>query len=370
MSRPMSRRVKVALIVAGVALAGAVVVCIPHRAASTMTVTAQFEDSVGLYEGNAVSVLGMRIGEVASIVPKTTYVEVTLAIDKHIAIPADAQAVTVNTSLLTDRHIELTPAYRGGPTLKNGDVLGLARTRTPVEFDRTLRELDQLSSALSGDGRGSGPLSDLIGIGHAVTSGNGIGIKAALDELSQALRLGADNGVRTKSDIQSIVTKLSELTQAAADNDSTVRQFGANLRQVSAIVADERIGSGDTGKRLNGILAATADLLERNRDKLKDTLSDSAVLTGTLAEKQRELAETLDLLPLLAENFYNTVDTNSGSLRAHVALDKLMFDSGLGKEICNLINKKQLGCATGTIRDYGPDFGLSMMLDQMGAGQP
>jgi phospholipid/cholesterol/gamma-HCH transport system substrate-binding protein len=29
---------------------------------------------------------------------------------------------------------------------------------------------------------------------------------------------------------------------------------------------------------------------------------------------------------------------------------------------------KQLGCATGTLADYGPDFGLGKMLDLMGNG--
>lgn len=129
-----------------------------------LTVTAQFEDSVGLYEGNAVSVLGMPVGRVTEIAPKETYVEVTIVIDEHVDIPADVQAVTVSTSILTDRHIELTPPYRGGPTLTDGDIVSLARTRTPVEFDRTLAMADKLASALEGDGKGQGPLKDLIGL--------------------------------------------------------------------------------------------------------------------------------------------------------------------------------------------------------------
>jgi hypothetical protein len=37
----------------------------------------------------------------------------------------------------------------------------------------------------------------------------------------------------------------------------------------------------------------------------------------------------------------------------------------MAKEMCNLIGDKQLGCATGTIQDFGPDFGLTGMLELM-----
>ena len=33
------------------------------------------------------------------------------------------------------------------------------------------------------------------------------------------------------------------------------------------------------------------------------------------------------------------------------------------KEICNVLQMKDRGCATGTPKDFGPDFGLSSMLE-------
>jgi len=251
-TRKAARMTRKIMIVAAalIAAAVAVIVLVPHRVSRAIMVTAQFEDSVGLYIGNAVSVLGMPVGKVTSIVPNGSYVEVRLEIGDAVDLPADVQAVTVSTSVLTDRHIELTPVYRGGPKLRNGDVVGLARTRTPVEFDRTLAMVDKLSLTLSGDGQGHGPLADLVNIGDKITTGNGPNIKATLDELAQALRLGADNGTQTKKDIQAIATNLAELTQAAADNDSAIREFGSNIRQLSDILADEDLGTGNTGKQI------------------------------------------------------------------------------------------------------------------------
>ncbi|GAY13875.1 MCE family protein [Mycobacterium sp. shizuoka-1] len=355
----------VALIAVGVGI-GAVVV--PRLAHPPITVTAQFEDTVGLYEGNAVSVLGMSVGTVTSIVPKDRYVEVTLEIDKDVELPADVQAVTVSTSILTDRHVELTPPYRGGPKLQNGDVLGLGRTRTPVEFDRTLAMVDKLASALRGDNRGGGPIADLIGLSDQITVGNGADIKATLAQLSEALRLGSDNGASAKKDIQTIVNSLNTLLQAAADNDTAIREFGSNVRQLSNILAEEDLGTGTTGTKVNQILSQAASLLEKNRDNMKVTASDFQVITQALIDYRRELSEFFDVAPLMIDNVYNAVDPNAGSIRAHGLFDKLVFQGQFGKEICNLLGAKQLGCATGTLRDYGPDFGLIGMLELI-AGQ-
>ncbi|MFA4081381.1 MCE family protein [Mycobacteroides salmoniphilum] len=363
MNYKIVRAALLVLITTGVAMV--VFAVMPRAADHPMTVTAQFEDSVGLYLGNDVSVLGMPIGRVTGIAAKNSYVEVTLEIDKGVKIPAAAQAVTVSTSILTDRHIELTPAYRDGPTLRNGDVLGLARTRTPVEFDRTLAMVDKLSRALSGDNQGHGPMADLIGIGAQITSGNGPNIKATLDQLSEALRLSADSGNRSKKDIQAIVANLAELTQASADNDTAIRQFGSNVRRLSDILADEDLGTGSTGAKINQILDQAASLLNKNRDRLKGTVANAQTITTAINDNRRELAEFFDVAPLAIDNLYNAIDTNAGSFRVHGLVDKTLFNGQLAKEVCNLIGDKQLGCATGTIRDYGPDFGLTGMLELM-----
>ncbi len=90
----MSRQVKVivvALAVTAVLVAVGAFVVIPRLTHRQMAVTAEFEDAVGLYTGNAVSVLGIQVGKVTSIVAKDSYVEVKLAIDEGVDIPADVR---------------------------------------------------------------------------------------------------------------------------------------------------------------------------------------------------------------------------------------------------------------------------------------
>ncbi|MBS9535687.1 mammalian cell entry protein, partial [Mycobacterium sp. M1] len=71
----------------------------------------------------------------------------------------------------------------------------------------------------------------------------------------------------------------------------------------------------------------------------------------------------VDVLPMAMENIYNTIDTNNGSIRIHALVDKILIDSQGTKEICNMMHLRQLGCGTGTLADYGPDFGLTYVLD-------
>ncbi|MGV0634787.1 MCE family protein [Mycolicibacillus trivialis] len=367
----MSPRLRWFMIAAAVGVVAAVVAAlavIPRIVNRHITVTAHFEDVVGLYEGNGVSVLGMQIGKVTRIENENGYVAVTLSLDRGVAIPADAQAVTVSSSILTDRHVELTPPYRGGATLRDGDVLGLGRTRTPVEFGRTLSMVDKLGKALHGDDNGQGPLGDLVSLGSAITADNSAAIKATLDKLSQALRVGDDKGARSKESIQAIITSVADLTKAAADNDTEIREFSSNLRQLSDILAAEDLGSGTTGAKLNQILDQATRLLDDHREELTETFTQTHAITTTLTDNERELAELLDVAPLTVDNLYRIIDPVAGSLRAHALVDKLIFNGQFAKEMCNLMGLKQLGCATGTLKDYGPDFGLNQMLDLMANG--
>ncbi|OBH18197.1 MCE family protein [Mycobacterium sp. E3247] len=333
----------------------------------TIAVTAQFDSASGLYEGNAVAVLGMPVGKVTKINAKGGYVEVEFTVDRHVKVPATVQAVTVSTSILTDRQIELTPPYRGGPTLQNHDTIGLPRTKTPVEFSSVLNVLDKVTKSLEGDGHGGGPIADVLNGGAEVVNGNGEKIKAALGELSKALRLSSDRGATTREQITTIVRNISTLFDAVTANDAKLREFASTIHQVSQIMADEDIGNGSTGRRLDQLIQQAGDLLDANRDNIKRAALSGNTTLKMVTDQRRDLAELLDLAPLVADNAYNMIDRANGSVRARFLTDRLLFDSQYTKEICNLMGLRQLGCSTGTIQDFGPDFGLTYVLDGMAA---
>lgn len=360
-----SKRV-VALIAAlalGLLIVTAVAVQRMQLFAGSITLTAQFDSAAGLYEDNVVAVVGMPVGKIKKITPKGGYVEVEFSVDKNVKIPADAQAVTINTSILTARQIELTPPYRGGPVMADRTTIGLNRTKTPVAFDRVLDMLDKISKSLGGDGKGNGPVADLINAGAAVADGNGEQIKSALSELSRALRLSSEGGATTRDQLTSIITNLSSVMEAAARNDAKLREFGSTTRQLTKMLADEDLGTGRTGQKINELVTQATSLIQANRDHLKQAILNGDTAVATLIDKQREVAELLNLLPLTLENMYNIIDQNNGALRIHALVDKVLTETQGTKELCNMMHLRQLGCGTGTLQDYGPDFGLTYVLD-------
>ena len=158
----------------------------------------------------------------------------------------------------------------------------------------------------------------MINLGAQITSDSGPKIKATLDKLSQALRVGADKGERSKQNIQATITSVAELTQAAVDNDAAIREFGSNVRKLSDILADEGLGSGSTGAKANQILAEATRLLEGHRDELKYTFGSTRTIMTALTDNQRELKEFIDVGPMALDNAYNIIDANAGSFRGHM----------------------------------------------------
>lgn len=332
-----------------------------------ITLTAQFESASGLYESNVVAVLGMPVGTVTKITPMPGYVEVQFTVDKNVQVPVDAQAVTLSTSILTDRQVELSPPYRGGPTLKDGDTIGLDHTKTPVEFDRVLGMLDRLSLSLKGDGKGQGPVADIIDPAARMADGNGEKIKAGLGELSKALRLSAEGGTTTREQLTAIIKNVSSLFDAAAANDGKLREFASSVHQLSQILDDEALGTGSSGRRFNELVKQAGDIVEANRDHLKQTILNSNTALKAVVDNRREISEWIDVQPLAWDNMYNAVDQDNKRLRVRFMTDRLLFESQMDKEICNMMGLRQLGCSTGTLQDYGPDFGLTYVLDGLAA---
>ncbi|CAM2747789.1 MCE family protein [Skermania piniformis] len=348
-----------------VSAVGATSACAGAGSDHAMSVVAEFDNAAGLYVGNTVAVLGMPVGTVTAVEPRGTNVEVTMEIDRDIRIPADAKAVTLSTSVLTDRHVEFTPAYTDGPEMADGTRLGLDRTRTPVDFDRLLGAGERLSGSLQGATPGDGPVARLLGASAAIAGNSGPELRQTLDQLSTALRLGDDRGLATQDTLNQLMDQVATLLRAAAANDQTIRQFGGATGQLGQMAADLNIGTGDTGAKAVAVLRDADALLTDNADLLAATLGDGTTVTKALVDYRDQLAEFLDVTPMLLDNAWKAVDFDTGGIRVRSLLEKVAVEGQALKEVCNILGLRQLGCATGTLQDFGPDWGITSILEGM-----
>lgn len=335
-------------------------------ASGDIRITADFANIAGVYEGNDVALLGLKIGRIDKIEPHGTYVTVWMTIDGDRPVPADAIAATLSPSLVTNRHIELAPPYSGdGPKLADGDHIpcgspcgqpGPARTRTPVDIDRVLATVDDIATSLKSKGGAEGPLSGAAL--EQVLRGNGDKIRETIAALSQAVRLGVDNG----DAISRIIVRLNEITQIIAANDQAVRDFSGRTTQLSQLLAEQSPGLQAVLTQLNDFLANTSSVLDQRGGHLGEALTGLTETTDQLRRNARNLVEIVDVAPLLFSNIDRAVNRESGQVRLHFLVDKSLLDGEMLSLFCERIQMRSEGCRTGKVEDFGPDFGLTAAL--------
>lgn len=316
------------------------------------TYTAYFDSAAGLYEGNDVAVLGMPVGRITALHPEGTRVRVELAVDSDISIPADATAAIVNTSIVTTRHVELTPVYTGGDTLAHGGTL--AHTASPVEIGTLFDSVNDLVANLKGTEGGQRPIADLVDITAGIADGNGERLREALTALEKASKTGATNA----DGIGEVIKNAGILTDALVANYPKMLAFSNSVTKVSEMLGDESVGLQATLANVNQTLENTAAFLEGNAGTLSSSMTNLASLSANLSDYSRQLVDTIDMGPLLFQNLANSVSAEQGAWRAQVLLDKSLLDNEMLSRFCEAVNLHKNGCRTGQLTDFGPDLGV------------
>jgi virulence factor Mce-like protein len=324
----------------GVALAAAVVLLAALgwtilRPAGQYRVTAWFEQTVGLYPGSDVRVLGIAVGEITDVVPEGDRVRVDMLVDDDYAIPADADAVVLAPSLVSDRYVQFSPVYDGGEKMKDGAEVPVERTATPVELDQVYGALDDLSKALGPTGANKdGALSDLLDTGAANLDGNGEALNRTLTGFSQAVETLSEH----RDDLFTSLDNLQTFTSALASIDAQVGQFNDNMAAVSDLLAGEREDLAAALSLLQQALGDVAGFVRDNTTLLTTNVNRLADVTLALVQQRSALAEVLDVAPAALGNLahaynpdYGTLDTRDngiGSINAEVVVCGVLAQLG------------------------------------------
>ncbi|MFG1790706.1 MCE family protein [Nocardia sp. NPDC049149] len=323
----------------------------------TTRITADFENIAGIYEGNPVTVLGLDVGKVEKIIPKGNLVEVHLSINNDVKIPKDAMAAIISPSIVTDRHVELTPVYTKGDTLADGAHLPLGKTKTPVELDTMIKTIDQFAAALKPEPgtEGIGPLSGRVL--YPMVNGNGEKMRDTLNALSGALKVGVDN----KDAVSSIIIKLNELTTMLAENDQSVRDFSNRMTQLTGLLAEQSPGLQATLNQVNDFLANTSTTLGQYQGELASSLTGLTNVTAQLRENAYGITEVVDVAPMVFQNVDRIMNRQGGYVRL-VGVLGTFLSGEIVSLFCERLQMKADGCRTGNVQDFGPDYGLTAAL--------
>lgn len=289
------------------------------RAPSGTKITAYFDRAVGLYAGSDVRVLGVKVGKVTDVTPQGAVVKVAFTVDDEFPIPPNASAAVVASSLVSDRYVQLTPAYVDGPVMRSGTEIPRERTATPVEIDEVLNSVNDLSTALGPDGANkTGALSAAVDTAAANLRGNGAELNATLTRLGDL----AGTLSRSRGDLFATVDNLNKFTGTLAESDAQVREFQSRLADVSSNLGAQSDQIGHTLDSLAGALGKVNSFVEENRDLVSSNVHQLTGVTKALADEKKALGEVIDVGPLGASNYLGSYDAASGSVSVRLAVDE------------------------------------------------
>jgi phospholipid/cholesterol/gamma-HCH transport system substrate-binding protein len=307
----VTRTSRLLALLTGLALVGALSGCGVFGGSDVKTASARFERTVGLYEQSDVRILGVRVGQVTSIEPDGDGVRVQMEYDAKYEVPADAQAFVVAPSIVSDRYVQLSPAYTGGPVLADGAFIDIEDTQVPLELDEVYGALNDLNVALGPEGANKdGALSDLISVSADNLEGNGELLGATLEDFSQAISTLSGQ----RDDLFGTVNNLQDFTTTIASSDDVVRAFNRDLAVVADQLAGEREDLARAVRQLSVALGDVAAFVAENRESLTTNVEGLADATGALVDETAALEEFLDTAPGALSNLQLAYNPGSGTL--------------------------------------------------------
>jgi len=308
------------------------------RGGHEKTLVAHFPRTVSIYQGSDVRILGVPVGKVDKVTPDGTDVVVTMHYDPDVQVPANAKAVIVAPSIVGDRYVQLTPAYKSGRTMPDKAVLATDRTAVPLELDQIYSSLDDLVVALGPTGANkSGALTDLLQQTAKNFGGQGEKIHQSIHDLGTLTKTLDDH----KDQLFGSARRLESFVNTLATNDSTVRQFTQSLSQVSSMLAGERNDLATSMNNLATALGDVRDFVKDNKAALSSNIKGLNRVAKVLVKRRDELNETLHTAPLALNNLMLTYNPQTGTLDTNANLTMIANQvvSDPKTFLCGLVNQ-------------------------------
>ncbi|MCW2589655.1 MAG: virulence factor Mce family protein [Mycobacterium sp.] len=280
---------------------------------TTNTVVAEFAQTLALYPGDKVQIMGVRVGQIDAIEPAGDKMRVTFHYDSKYKVPANATASILNPSLVASRTIQLAPPYTGGPVMESGAVIPMDRTQVPVEYDELRDSINRILTDLGPTKeQPKGPFGDVIESFSDGLAGKGEQINKTLNGLSEALTtLNSGRG-----DFFGVIKSLALFVNALYQNDRQFVALNDNLAQFTNSFTNTDNEVSKALQDLNQLLTTTRGFLNQNASVLTKDVNNLADVTNAILqpEPRNGLETGLHVYPNLAANIVNIASPNAGGI--------------------------------------------------------
>ncbi|MVU75677.1 MCE family protein [Nocardia sp. ET3-3] len=301
----------------------------------TVAYCAIMPDAVGLYSGNKVTMRGIPVGTVDSVVADGTKVKVKFSVDAQYPVYADAAATTVSDSIVADRNLAV---LNGGKNLAHWDSSRcITNTLTPKSITDTLTALADLSSQLQ-QSQAPDALAHGLSALDASTKDSGQQINEIVKKLGSSLsQPDADIG-----HLVGIFDAFSSVGEKVEQHWGDLRSMLLRLAPALNIATTELIGPGaDLIDRLGQALPMLNDLVTIAGDPIMRALDDTLPLLRLLRANAGSISEIVQKLPILTAAAQNAMGSgiSYGSPRAALPAPQ-------AEQVCAAVNAASPGACS------------------------
>jgi phospholipid/cholesterol/gamma-HCH transport system substrate-binding protein len=306
-------------LVLAVGLIAAVVGAQLYKKLTNNTLVAYFPQTNALYAGDKVVIMGIRVGAIDNIEPVGDKMKVTFHYSNKYKVPANAQAMILNPTLVASRSIQLEPPYKGGPVLADNAVIPEDRTQVPVEWDDLRNNITHIINSLGPTkDQKKGPFGDVIESFADGLAGKGKQINNTLDSLSTALTT-LDEG---RGDFFAVLHSLALFVNALHRDDQQFVALNKDLSQFTDRLTSSDQAAANAIQQTDSLLSTASTFLTENREVLAHDVNNLGEATTAIMQPEpREGLETaLHILPNMAANVLAIYEPAHGSLTGVAAL--------------------------------------------------
>jgi len=268
---------------------------------TTNTVVAYFPVANALYNGDRVEIMGVKVGAIDKVEPAGDKMKVTFHYSNKYKVPADAQAVILNPTLVASRLVQLEPPYKGGPVLADNAVIPEERTQVPTEYDELRNAVTKVISKLGPTKeQPKGPFGDVIESFADGLSGKGKQINTTFNDLSRALT-ALNKG---RGDFFAVVRSLALFVNALHADDQKFVALNKNLAQFTSSLTGSDRDLANALQQFDGLLTTVRPFFEKNREVLTHDINNLGDTTNALVQPEAlsGLETGLHVLPTALSN--------------------------------------------------------------------
>ncbi|MET9485285.1 MlaD family protein [Nocardia sp. NPDC006630] len=329
------------LLVAVMVTAGAFVLLDPMK--KTVGYCAIMPDSIGLYDGNAVTIRGMKVGTVHGIRPDVAGVRVDFDIDAAHPPQGTVRATTVSDTLLADRTLAVV-GDTGGPVWNPGTCI--TQTSTPKSLTQTFTALSKVADELQG---GDDPVKR-DQVQHAVaafdqaTAGSGPKLNGLIRDLASAVR-SPDAAI---GHIGSLIDTVDELSMSVAGGWGKLREMLNGFAPILQTVNDVWDQVVEMVNSIVTLLPLLNDITTKYGKPILRALDGSVPLLHLIGANVGSLSQLIDMIPVVNGLFQKVSDPDTGRLSVAYAPPKVALAQPDADQVCQALNVLAPGGCAGT----------------------